>query len=254
MKVIFLGTNGWFTSPTGNTPCILIDSKKHYVVFDAGNGVYKLDKYITENKPISLFISHFHIDHISGLHTLAKFKFPQGIDIYFGKGRFNDFNTFVNRPYTIGFKYEKENVAKLDTEIRPHELDEGGNAIGFSANAYRMLHAYQDHGYRVTLEGKTIAYSGDTGICPNSYLLAKNVDLLIHESSWVEAPKDDKWGHVDPTQAAKLAKGSGTKKLVLTHFDASKYDSLEKRKEAEEKAKAIFPNTIAAIDDMVLEL
>jgi len=254
MKIIFLGTNGWYTTPTGNTPCILIDSKTHYVIFDAGNGIYKLDKYITEDKPISLFISHFHIDHISGLHALAKFKFPQAIDIYFGKGRLNDFNTFANRPYTIGIKYEKENIGKLSTEVRPHELPTGNNMIGFPVEVHKMYHAYEDHGYKVTLEGKTIAYSGDTGICPESYLLAKNVDLLIHECSWVKVPKEDRWGHVDPTQAAKLAKDSGTKKLVLTHFDASKYDSLEKRKKAEKIAKAIFSNTIAARDDLILEV
>ena len=77
MKIIFLGTNGWFSTPTGNTPCILIDAKDHYVIFDAGNGIYKIDKYITEEKPISLFISHFHLDHVSGLHNLDKVIFSQ---------------------------------------------------------------------------------------------------------------------------------------------------------------------------------
>ena len=254
MKIVFLGTNGWYTTETGNTPCILINSKDQYVVFDAGNGIYKLDKYITEDKPISLFISHFHIDHVSGLHTLAKFKFPQGIDIYVGPGRLNDFNTLVNRPYTISIKDEKENIGKLNTEIRIHELREGENSTGFPVSAYKMFHAYGDHGFRITLEDKIIAYSGDTGICPNSFLLAKNANLLIHESSWAEAPKDDKWGHVDPTEAAKLAKDANVKMLALTHFDPTKYDTLEKRTEAEEKAKKIFPNTIAARDDMILTL
>jgi ribonuclease BN (tRNA processing enzyme) len=254
MKIIFLGTNGWYTTPTGNTPCILIDSKTHYVVFDAGNGIYKLDKYIIENKPISLFLSHFHIDHISGLHTLAKFNFPQGIDIYFAKGRLNDFNTFANPPYTIGVKDQAENIGKLNTEVRLHELNEGENAIGFSANVYKMFHAHDNHGFRITLENKIIAYSGDTGICPNSYLLAKNADLLIHESSWIEALKDDKWGHVDPIQAAQLAKDTDVKMLALTHFDAAKYNTLEKRANAEEKAKKIFPNTIAAEDNLVITL
>jgi ribonuclease BN (tRNA processing enzyme) len=252
MKIIFLGTNGWYTSPTGNTPCILIDSKTQYVIFDAGNGIYKLDKYITENKPIALFISHFHIDHVSGLHTLAKFAFSQGIDIYVGPGRLKDFDTLVNRPYTINIRNDKENIGELSTEIRLHELNEGENSIGFPVNVYKMFHAYEDHGFRMTLEDKIIAYSGDTGICPNSYLLAKNADLLIHESSWVEAPKEDKWGHVDPTQAAQLAKDASVKMLTLTHFDSAKYDTLEKRKTAEEKAKKIFPNTIAAKDDMAL--
>src|SRR3989339_1249834 len=113
MKIIFLGTNGWYTTPTGDTPCILIDSKDHYVIFDAGNGIYKIDQYIKEDKPISLFLSHFHIDHISGLHIFNKFKFKQGIDIYFAKGRRKDFETFVNPPYTIGITKNKKNVYVL---------------------------------------------------------------------------------------------------------------------------------------------
>jgi len=104
MKITFLGTNGWYSSSTGDTPCILIDSKDQYVILDAGNGIYKLDNHISENKPISLFISHFHIDHISGLHTLNKFKFKQGIDVYVGKGRTKDFETIVNPPFTVGYK------------------------------------------------------------------------------------------------------------------------------------------------------
>jgi ribonuclease BN (tRNA processing enzyme) len=110
MKIYFLGTNGWYTSPTGDTPCILIDSKDQYVVFDAGNAIYKIDKYIKEDKPVSLFLIHFHIDHISGLHMLVKFKFKRGIDIYFARGRKKDFNLFVNPPYTIGITNDKKNI------------------------------------------------------------------------------------------------------------------------------------------------
>lgn len=87
MKINFLGTNGWYSSPTGDTPCILIDSKNYYIVLDAGNGIYKLDNFIKEDKPILLLISHFHLDHTSGLHTLVKFNCKQGIDIYVAEGR-----------------------------------------------------------------------------------------------------------------------------------------------------------------------
>lgn len=255
MKIIFLGTNGWYTTETGNTPSILIDSKKHYVVFDAGNGIYKLDKYITENKPISLFISHFHIDHVSGLHALAKFKFPQGIDVYVGRGRKKDFETLVSPPYTIGYQPNSKNITNLKTEIRLHELSDGEQNINFPVSAIELFHAYRDHGFRVTLENKIVAYSGDCGITDKSRELAKNVDLLIHECSFIEEMQGSKtWGHVDPKAAALLAKDSGTKKLVLTHFDASRYDTLEKRKEAEKKARTIFPNTIFARDDMVINL
>lgn len=252
MKIIFLGTNGWYTTATGNTACVLIDSQTDYVIFDAGNGLYKIDKYITQQKPISLFISHFHLDHVSGLHSLAKFKFPQGMDIYVGPGRKKDFDTLVQPPFTVGIDKDPNNIATLSTEIRVHELAEGKQQIPFLVEVVEQFHAYRNHGYRVNLEGKTIAYSGDTGIGPNSRLLAQNADLLIHECSYMKAPKDDKWGHVDATQATNLAKEAGVKKLILTHFDPTQSPFLKDRKKAESEAQAIFPNTTCATDDLIV--
>lgn len=253
MKIYFLGTNGWYSTPTGDTPCILVDSKDHYVIFDAGNGIYKIDRYIKKDKPICLFISHFHIDHISGLHILNKFNFKQRIDIYIAKGRKKDFETFVNPPYTIGITNCKENIPNLKTEIRLHELEVGDNNIGFPVQMEELYHAYGDHGFRVTLEEKNIVYSGDTGIGPNSFLLSKNADLLIHEcSNFISLEKS--LGHVDPIQVATFARDAKVKRLALTHFGANTYVDLEMRKEAEKKAKEIFPNTIAARDGLVLEV
>lgn len=253
MKIVFLGTNGWYTNENGNTPCILIDSKDHYVVFDAGNGIYKLDRYITKNKPISLFISHFHIDHVSGLHTLPKFTFPQGLDIYLAPGRKQDFETLVNPPYTIGYKPHPRNVVNLRMKVRTHQLQKGMNHIPFPLEVIEQFHAYRDHGYRVILEGKTVAYSGDCGKSEGSKTLAKDADLLIHECSFVNAKKDI-WGHVDPAMAAQIAKENNVKKLILTHFDASKYTTIEKRKNAEKIARKIFPNTIAATDNLIISV
>jgi ribonuclease BN (tRNA processing enzyme) len=250
MKVAFLGTNGWYTTPTGNTPCILIDSKDGYVVFDAGNGIYKIDKYITEEKPVSLFISHFHLDHTSGLHTLAKFKFKQGIDIYVGEGRVKDFETLVNPPFTNGFKPQPANINNLSTEIRLHELSEGENSVPFPASVIKEFHAYGGHGYKVTLEDKTIAYTGDCGLTDSVRGLAQNTDLLISECSNIKTKEDDNWGHLDPIQAATLAKEANAKKLVLTHFNPALYLTLEDRKVAEKKAQEIFPESTAATDDL----
>lgn len=252
MRIVFLGTNGWYTTSTGNTACILIDSKKYYVVLDAGNGIYKLNQYVKENKPIFLFISHFHIDHVSGFHTLAKFRFKQGLNVCVAKGRRKDFKTLVNPPYTIGFKKQKENIENLSIDVHLYELSEKNNAFPFSVSCIELFHAYKGHGYRFELDGKTIAYSGDTGICENSFKLAKNADVLIHECSYFSSPKVERWGHVDPIQAATLAKQANVKKLILTHFDARIYTTFEKRNKAEKIARKIFPDTIVARDDMVV--
>jgi ribonuclease BN (tRNA processing enzyme) len=82
MEIVFLGTNGWYSTETGNTSCVLIDSERYYIVFDAGDGMYKLDNYLTRHKPVYLFLSHFHLDHVFGFHIISKLKLDRGIDIY----------------------------------------------------------------------------------------------------------------------------------------------------------------------------
>lgn len=253
MKIIFLGTNGWYSTPTGDTPCILVDAKENYLVLDAGNGIYKLDQYIKEEKPISLFVTHFHLDHTSGLHILPKFEFKQGIDVYVGKGRLKDFQTLVNPPFTIGYKPKPENVTNLKMEVRLQELSEDGKDSPFKMYAIEQFHAYKNHGYRFEIEGKILAYTGDCGYTDATIKLSENADVLIAECGNRLTKENDAWGHLDPIQAATLARQAGVKKLILTHFGATLYTSLDDRKWAEKEAKKIFPNTTAAYDLLEFE-
>ncbi len=46
MNVVFLGTNGWYDTDTGNTICTLIATPEAVVVLDAGYGLAKLDREI----------------------------------------------------------------------------------------------------------------------------------------------------------------------------------------------------------------
>ena len=98
IKVIFLGTNGWYDTKTGNTICTLIETEDYFIILDAGNGLHKIDQYITSTskKPIYLFLSHFHLDHIVGLHILSKFNFSQGIRTY---GQMGTKNILVSQQF-----------------------------------------------------------------------------------------------------------------------------------------------------------
>lgn len=253
MKIVFLGTNGWYTNQIGNTSCILIDSSEGYIILDAGNGFYKIDEYIKEKKPISLFISHFHLDHVSGLHTLSKFEFHQGIDVYVGQGRGKDFETLLHPPYTIGFHPNPQNITNLQTPIRLHELVEGNHNIPFPVSVIELFHAYRNHGFRFILEGKVVAYSGDCGETQKSLKLAEKANILIHECSFdKDLPAAKTWGHVTSEQAAKIAKDGKVGKLILTHFDPILFPTLESRADGANRARKIFPETIAAYDDLIV--
>lgn len=248
MKVIFLGTNGWYDTEIGNTVCTLIETDDYFVILDAGNGFYKIDQYITntDKKPIYLFLSHFHLDHIVGLHTLNKSNFSQGIDIYGPPGTRKCFTTIVNQPYTLPIK-------QLKTEIRVNELDKK-SAVPVNVEFRKLKHSSLCYGFRFILENKVISYCLDTGICENLLHLAKNADLLITECSYKSGMEDKSWPHLDPENAAQVARDSGAKKLSLIHFDASLYLTLKDRKKAEKQAQEIFRNTFTAVDNQEIDL
>ncbi len=104
MKVTFLGTNGWYDSVTGNTVSVLVQSEDYDIILDAGNGIAKADRYITQDRPVYLFLSHMHIDHIAGLHTLCKYRFRKGLKVFTQEGTRGILEAFVAEPYTVPFK------------------------------------------------------------------------------------------------------------------------------------------------------
>lgn len=248
VKIIFLGTNGWYDTDTGNTICVLIDAPSAYIVLDAGNGIYKLDQYIKEDKPIYLFLSHLHIDHIEGLHTMAKFKFKQEFFICVPKGRKKQFNIFMNWPYTIPPKELKIKAKVLELKRKTH------NFIGFKAIQLPLRHIGGCTGYRFEFGDKVIAYVPDTGLCDNAYKLADNADLLIAECAMKQGIGDVNWPHLNPKTAADIAQKANAGKLALVHFDAEVYQTLGEREKAGKIAQKTFKNTIVAKDGMRVAL
>lgn len=246
MKIYFLGTNGWHDTETGETPCILIDSKEAYIILDAGNALRKIDRFIEDpKKPVYLFLSHFHLDHTSGLHILLKFAFPQGITIFGQPGTIKTLNTLIERPFTASIEMINK---KMRLDIK--ELKEGKNKIdNIELETAYLIHVDPCFGYSFAIEGKKITYCTDTGVCDAIYRLAKNSDLLVTECAWKDRNQYKNWPHLAPEDAAETAKKANAKQLILTHFDALNYQSLDQRKQAEVRARKIFPKTIAANDD-----
>lgn len=249
MRLIFLGTNGWYDTSTGNTPCILVETKSSYIILDAGNGLYKLDKYIDESdeKPIYLFLSHFHLDHIEGLHILNKFNFKHGINIYGQSGTKNILNTIINKPYTVPFD-------ELPFNVEINELDEGKIYDPFTVHCRFLNHSSRCLGYRFEVDNKVLAYCTDTGVHENIVKLGKGADILITECSFKSRQFNRKWPHLNPEEALHMARKSGAKRLALTHFDASIYKSIEERDEITSQINVESPEIIVAHDNMEITI
>jgi len=250
MKIVFLGTNGWYDTSTGNTICTLLKTADGDILLDAGNGITKADRYgVGENgRPVYLFLSHFHLDHVVGLHTLAKFSFPGGLTICGPEGSRSILHTLVNQPFTLS-------LGDLPYPVKVLELPAERDQLPFPVAARPLIHASLTLGYRFEQEeGLVITYCPDTGYCENAVALSREADLVIAECAYQSGQGSDDWPHLNPETAARIAKEARAKRLALVHFDARIYPTLELRQVAERDARTIFPHTFATIDDMELDL
>ena len=249
IKVVFLGTNGWYDSETGHTTCVLLDTKKCYIILDAGSGIYKIDKYITEEKPVFLFLTHFHLDHINGLHILNKFLFKKGLVICCYEGGKQYLDTIINHPYTMP-------LDQLPYTVKVCELKQGSRTAGFPylVEWGKLRHPGYCLGYRFEFGSTTIAFCTDTGYCDTIIDLSQDVDLLIAECAVKEGQKSTAWPHLGPVDAATAARNAGVKKLALIHFDAINYNTMDMRKVAEKQASMIFANTFSTYDGMEIDI
>ncbi|MBS3147122.1 ribonuclease Z [Candidatus Woesearchaeota archaeon] len=96
-------------------------------------------------------------------------------------------------------------------------------------------------------EGKKITFILDTKYCKSAINLAQNSDILICESTFTKAYKDKahEFKHLIAEDAAKIAKLSKSKELILTHF-SQRYKTSE---EFYKEAKKIFKN-VKCVNDL----
>ncbi|MFC2092088.1 MBL fold metallo-hydrolase, partial [Elusimicrobiota bacterium] len=218
-----------------------------YIILDAGDGLYKIDEYINCDKPIYLFLSHLHIDHISGLHILNKFSFSQGISILSCSGYKEKLSLIIDEPFT-------KPVHELPYNVQLYELPEGEHNRPVKVKCRLLNHSSKCFGYRFDIENKIITYCTDTGHCDAVIELAEDADILITESSIKTNQSEYASFHLNPVDAAVIASKAKAKKLILTHFEARCVSSLEERRELGEEARKVFPETVIAEDGLEIVL
>jgi ribonuclease Z len=111
-------------------------------------------------------------------------------------------------------------------------------------------------GRRVTLDavsaprpGQRFAFVMDTGLCDNVYELADRADLLVIESTFLAEDADlaAQVGHLTAGQAAAVARESGVRTLVLTHF-SQRYPEAERFLD---EAREQFSGPIVIAEDLM---
>lgn len=141
--------------------------------------------------------------------------------------------------------------SKLEAEKLPLEaiqsLRKGMDYIGVDGSFYPVReYCYPQEATR------TYAYCSDTNYWPELKEYIAGVDLLYHESTFLDAEKEraELTMHSTAGQAASIAAASSVKKLILGHF-SSRYKDLNPMLE---EAKPIFENVELSVEGEIYQL
>ena len=158
--------------------------------------------------------------------------------------------------YTNGYLFEEKNKLRIDkkklgkvlgklkvdkAELKKvSELNKGRDVV---IGGKKLKHKDLTYGEI----GRKIAFIFDTGDCSNIKKLAKDVDVAIIDATFSGncESKACEYKHLTVGQATQVAKGSGVKKLFLTHISQR---NEFKSKQLLKEAKKIFKNVEIAED------
>jgi ribonuclease BN (tRNA processing enzyme) len=221
LDLTFLGTGNAF-APTRYWSSFIANGK---YLFDAPPTLLPhLRKLDIDPRDIEvIFISHFHGDHYFGLpFALLEFaeKEPRIKDLTIVgppgiKGRVE---ASTNLAFANVFRKRDRGYPLTFVEAKDEREARAGAC---SYIPYRVQHVpdLESFGFRVTLDGYTIAYTGDAVYCEALVHLADGADVLVCECScWTETCGAI---HMTPSSVLRLRDAiSPSTRIIITHIGA----------------------------------
>lgn len=216
MKLTILGCSGTYPGPTSACSSYLIEDEGFRLVLDAGNGsMGELQRHCDIRDVDAVLLSHLHGDHCLDLvaTSYARRYHPEGmppkLPVY------GPINT-QERLCGAFERWPDDSLADIYDfrTIGPGRLHVGPFAIDLA----RVAHPIEAYGVRVTAGGKTLTYSGDTGVCDRLVRLAHDSDLFLCEASFLDGEDNPPDLHLTGKDAGEHATRAGVGQLVLTHL------------------------------------
>lgn len=224
MRLTVLG--GSAASPNTGAGCsgYLVEAGDTRLFVDPGPGtLQELRRHADFRSLSAVLVSHVHLDHMLDLlalrHALAynPVRYANPTPVWLPPGG-AAFLARVTAPFD-----ECDEPGRFDATVAVREYDPdqpiiiGDIEIAFA----QTVHYLPAWAMRFTANsGQTLGYTADTGPSADLNGFFDGVDVLLAESTLVEAGGEpiDERGSLTAMEAAKLAQTANAKTLVLTHF------------------------------------
>jgi ribonuclease BN (tRNA processing enzyme) len=219
MKLTVVGCSGSMPGPDSPASCYLLEAPYEDGVFrlllDLGSGaIGPLQTYVDLRSVGAVAFSHLHADHCFDLCAFFVIRkhHPDGhwgsIPAYGPPG--------VARRMAAAYDLSPDPGMSAEFDFR--EYDGEPFDIGpFRVETAGMDHPVDAYALRLSHDGRTLVYSGDSAPCDELDAIARGADLLLIEASFVEGDDNPEHLHLTGAEAAQVATRAGAGRLVLTH-------------------------------------
>ncbi len=213
MRLTVIGGTGGY--PGGGRPCsgYLVEADGFALLIDPGYGV--ATALSTGDWPTfqAVLVSHAHPDHCADLNPLLRARawadHPMPPLPVLAPRETLDAVLALDRPEMLAGSYVIRDV-EPGSELR----------IGpFEVMAAALPHSRPNLGFRISVGGRSLAYTGDCGPSDELIRLADGADLLLAEASYAETVPPEVIGSLSSAaEVAREAATSDVERLVLTHL------------------------------------
>jgi ribonuclease BN (tRNA processing enzyme) len=206
---------------------ILITKNQNSVLVDAGDGCLRdlVSRKFRFETLKAVFLTHEHFDHISGLYSLVNFLILLG--------RREPLPVATPRPSARIHTLLQPPLLYYSPEFLIPILELSGadeSRIGsFQVRAFEVSHAGTNSlGYSILDDdGRKVAISGDTRLCPNLEREVVGADIAVLESTYEDEDRDfaHDYGHMTRSEARDL--GRRSKHAILIHGSPEGYFEID---------------------------
>jgi ribonuclease BN (tRNA processing enzyme) len=226
MRLTIVGCSGSLPGPESAASSYLLQAddgdRVWRVLVDLGSGALgPLQRHVDPMTLDAVLFSHLHPDHffdLSGLYVMWKYH-PSGparrIPVWGPAGIAKQAARAYGLPPHPGMTREfdfHEYGAPSGRGDKPIQVGP------FTVHYVRVAHPVAAYALRIEAAGRVLAYSGDTGPCPQLAEISKGADLLLAEAAFQDDEDNPPDLHLTGSEAAAAAVAADVDRLVLTHI------------------------------------
>lgn len=207
------GCGAW---PAAGQACsgYLVEQDGFRLLIDPGYAILPRLLQLTSAESVdAVLVSHGHPDHCADLNPLLRARAlsdqpPPALPVYALPGAV-DRVLALDGPGTLHGAYARHEIAAGQRfEVGPFRVD-----------TWPLPHFVPNVGLRLTVGGRVLAYTGDTGPSPQVFELARGADLFLAEATYPDQVPGHSTAYLSSGwQVGQYAVHAGVSRLLLTHL------------------------------------